>query len=376
MGTRPARLADVALPDFGMPDREPVLPPAVHEARLDRLREGAAERGYTHVLAYADREHSANLAWLTGFDPRFEEAIAIVRPGVRPLILAGNECYGTAGAAPLPMRRELYQDLSLPGQPRERSRTLAAILADEGIGPGARVGVIGWKSFADRSRVEIPAYVVDALRALTGASGLVENANDLLMDPDGGLRSVVEVEQLAALEYAACRTSTGIRRLFAGLRPGMTEREAVRLLDWNGMPLSCHLMLTAGPRARFGLLSPDDRPIERGDPFTVAFGVWGALNCRAGFVVEDAGELPAGIADYVERLVAPYFEAIAAWYGSLRVGATGGDAYAAAMGHSSDPFFGIFLNPGHLIGLDEWIDSPFYAGSTVELRSGMAFQST
>jgi hypothetical protein len=154
----------------------------------------------------------------------------------------------------------------------------------------------------------------------------------------------------------------------------MTEREAVRLLDWNGMPLSCHLMLTAGPRARFGLLSPSDRPIERGDPFTVAFGVWGALDCRAGFVVEDASELPSGIGDYVERLVAPYFEAIAAWYGSLRVGSTGGDVYAAAMARLDDPFFGIFLNPGHLIGLDEWIESPFHAGSPIELRSGMAFQ--
>ena len=373
-GTRTARLADVVLPDFGMPDREPVIPPAVHAARLARLRERGDERGYTHLLVYADREHSANLAWLTGFDPRFEEALAIVRPGVEPLVLAGNECYGTAGAAPLPMRRELYQDFSLPGQPRDRSRSLATILADEGIGPGARIGLIGWKSFADRSRIEVPAYVVDGLRAPTGVDGLVENANDLLTDPDDGLRTVAEVEQLASLEYSACQTSNGIRRLLAGLRPGMTEREAVRLLEWNGMPLSCHLMLTAGPRARFGLLSPGDRPIERGDPFTVAFGVWGALDCRAGFVVEDASELPAGIADYVERLVAPYFEAIAAWYGTLRVGATGGDAYAAAMARLSDPFFGIFLNPGHLIGLDEWIESPFYAGSTVELRSGMAFQ--
>jgi hypothetical protein len=119
-GDRRARLATVELPDFGMPEREPVLAPATHAARLERLRVRADERGYTHLLVYADREHSANLAWLTGFDPRFEEAIAIVRPGVQPLVLAGNECYGTAGAAPLPMRRELYQDLSLPGQPRDR----------------------------------------------------------------------------------------------------------------------------------------------------------------------------------------------------------------------------------------------------------------
>jgi Xaa-Pro aminopeptidase len=374
MGTRTARLATVELPDFGMPDREPALEPVTYAARLERLRECADGRGYTHLLVYADREHSANLAWLTGFDPRFEEAVAIVRPGAQPMILAGNECYGTAGAAPLPMRRELYQDLSLPGQPRERSRTLRAILADEGIAAGARIGVIGWKSFADRTRVEIPAYIVDELRALAGPGGLVENANDLLIDAAGGLRTVAEVDQLAVLEYAACQTSDGIRRLFAGLRPGMTEREAVRLLDWNGMPLSCHLMLTAGPRARFGLLSPGDRPIERSDPFTVAFGIWGALNCRAGWVVEDAAELPAGIADYVERLVAPYFDAIAAWYATLRVGALAGDAYAAAMARLADPFFGIFLNPGHLIGLDEWINSPFYAGSRVELRSGMAFQ--
>jgi Xaa-Pro aminopeptidase len=374
MTTRRARLADVELPDFGTADVEPLIPPAVYADRLERLRDRAVARGYDRVVVYADREHSANLAWLSGFDPRFEEAIAVVGRDGDPLILAGNECYGTAGAAPLPMRRELYQDLSLPGQPRDRSRMLAAILGDEGIGSGSRVGVVGWKSFADRSRMEIPAYVVDQLRDLTGPGGLVENANDLLIEPGAGLRAVAEVGQLAALEYASCRTSDGIRTLFGGLRTGMTEREAVRLLGWNGMPLSCHLMLTAGPRARFGLLSPGDRPIERGDPFTVAFGVWGALDCRAGFVVEDATELPDGIGDYVERLVAPYFEAIAAWYGALRIGATGGELYDAVMAHLADPFFGIFLNPGHLIGLDEWIHSPFAAGSTVELRSGMAFQ--
>lgn len=39
-----------------------------------------------------------------------------------------------------------------------------------------------------------------------------------------------------------------------------------------------------------------------------------------------------------------------------------------------DPFFGIFLNPGHQIQLDEWVNSPVWPGSTVELRSGMALQ--
>ncbi len=121
-------------------------------------------------------------------------------------------------------------------------------------------------------------------------------------------------------------------------------------------------MLTAGPRATFGLLSPGDRPIERGDRFTIAFGIWGALTCRAGFVVEDADELPEPIRDYVDRLVGPYFAAIAEWYGAIRIGQTGGALHEIVDRHLGDPFFGIFLNPGHQLHLDEWVNSPIAAG--------------
>jgi hypothetical protein len=148
----------------------------------------------------------------------------------------------------------------------------------------------------------------------------------------------------------------------------------VQLLEWSGAPLSCHLMLTAGPRARYGLLSPGDRVIERGDPLTIAFGIWGALNCRAGFVVEAAAELPTEINDYVDRLVVPYIEAVAEWYAALRVGQTGGALQEIIDRRLGDPFFGIFLNPGHQIHLDEWVNSPVARGSTVELRSGMVMQ--
>ncbi len=223
--------------------------------------------------------------------------------------------------------------------------------------------------------LDAPAYLVDELRQVVGPSGAVEDATGILIDAADGLRVVNEVEQLAAFEHAACQVSQGVRNLLAGLRPGMTEREAVRLLRWNGSPLSCHLMLSAGPRAGLGLLSPGDRPIERGDPFTVAFGTWGALVCRAGFVAEDADELSPGIADYVERLVSPYFEAVAEWYEALHVGQTGGTLQAIVDRHLGDPFFGIFLNPGHQIHLDEWVSSPVTAGSTVELRSGMYLQA-
>jgi Xaa-Pro aminopeptidase len=351
----------------------PEIPSGVYAARLERLRGRMEARGYDHLVVYADREHSANLAWLTGFDPRFEEAILVLGPTGEPAVLVGNECYGTAGAAALAMRRHRYQDLSLPGQPRDRSRPLAEILADEGILAGGRIGVVGWKRYADPLLLDVPSILADELRRLA-TGGVVENAIDLLIDPVDGLRATNELEQLAAMEAASCTTSTGVRSLLRGIQPGMRERDAVALLGWDGTPLSCHLMLSAGPRAAFGLLSPGDRSIERGDPFTVAYGIWGALNCRAGFVVDDATQLPDDIRDYVDRLVAPYFAAVAEWWGALRIGQTGGALHAIIERHLGDPFFGIFLNPGHLIGLDEWIHSPIQPGSTTELRSGMAFQ--
>jgi hypothetical protein len=368
------RLAEIDLPEFGMPGAMPEIPASTYADRLERLRERAEARGYDRLVVYADREHSANLSYLSGFDPRFEEALLVVGPDGDPAVLVGNECIGMAGAAPLPMRRHLFQDFSLPSQPRDRSRPLAELLSGEGIGPGSRVGVVGWKTYATRTMSDLPAYLVDALRGIAGATGSVENGTDLLVDAADGMRVINEVEQLAAFEWASCHTSQGVRRLLHSLRPGMTEREAVALLGWNGWPLSCHLMLTAGPRATFGLLSPGDRPIERGDRFTTAFGIWGALTCRAGFVVESASELPESIRDYVDRLVAPYFAAIAEWYAAMRIGQTAGALHAIIARHLGDPFFGIYLNPGHQLHLDEWVNSPFAPASGIELRSGMALQ--
>ena len=54
-----ARLADIALPDFGMPDEAPTIPAATYAARVEALRARVDARGYDRVIVYADREHSA-----------------------------------------------------------------------------------------------------------------------------------------------------------------------------------------------------------------------------------------------------------------------------------------------------------------------------
>jgi hypothetical protein len=369
-----ARLTTIDLPRWERPAVGPELPASIYPGRVERFRDRAAARGYDRLVVFADREHSANLSYLTGFDPRFEEAILILGSTGLPVLLAGNECIGLARHAALPVEAILLQDLSLPSQPRDRSKSLVEILTGAGIARGGKIGVVGWKAPRERSWIEAPAFLVDTLRDIVGPAGVVENATDLLIDAADGLRIINEPEQIAAFEHASCETSTGIRNLLFGLRPGMREREAVRLLEWSGAPLSCHLMLSAGPRARYGLLSPGDRMIGRGEPLTSAFGIWGALTCRAGWVVEDATELPDGIRDYVDRLVAPYFEAVAEWYEALHVGQTGGTLQEIIDRRLGDPFFGIFLNPGHQLHLDEWVNSPVGPGGAIELRSGMVMQ--
>ena len=133
VATRTAHLADISLPDIGMPDAEPLLPPGLYADRLERLRAVMEARSYDHLVVWADREHSANLAYLSGFDPRFEEALLIVGPTDDPAVLVGNECAGMAAAAPLTMRPVMFQDMSLPGQPRDipHATTIASRLPGE-----------------------------------------------------------------------------------------------------------------------------------------------------------------------------------------------------------------------------------------------------
>ncbi len=373
-------LAEIDLPDFGEPTVEPSVPSAIYAERVAAALDRARQHGLDALVVFGDREHMANVAYLTGYDPRFEETLLVLRHGATPALLVGNEGWGYAELAAGQFDRVLFQTFSLMGQPRDRSPSLADILASLGIAAAQRIGVAGWKYFGAGDKglgemtLEVPSYIADALRQLTGPDGQVVNATEIFMAPDDGLRAINDVDQLAAFEFAATCTSQALRRVLFGMKPGMREYDAVRLMGLTGMPLGAHLMLSSGERARYGLPSPSSRVIERGDPFTMAYCTWGALTARAGFVVADASELPSGIQDYVDKLVTPYFAAVVAWYEAIGIGVEGRTLHAAIHDRLGDPFFGIGLNPGHLIHLDEWMHSPITADSQMRLRSGMALQ--
>ena len=373
---RRAILTDIQLPDYGDPVSEPVLGRSIYEARLARLRERMRRHGLDALVIYGDREHVANICWATGHDPRFEEALLLVLPDRQPVLFAGNEGYPYAEASPGLFERRLWQALSLMGQPRDRLSPLAELLREAGLRPGMRIGLAGWKGYETEDGVfdptwfETPHHLVETLRRF----GEVSNAALLFMHPENGLRAINEADQIACFEYAATKSSSAVRRFILGVRPGMTEFEACRNMALDGTMQSVHINMSAGPRARLGLCSPSNRVIAKGDPIVVGHGLMGALNCRAGFMAGEASDLPPKIADYVERLVTPYFTAAVAWYETIGIGVSGAEIFEAVMAHVGDPFFGVGLNPGHLIHLDEWVHSPIRKGGRMTLASGMALQ--
>ena len=373
-------LATVELPRFGIEETRPEIPVEVYQARLTATVECMRHDGLDFLVVYGDREHFANLAYLTGFDPRFEESLLLLDRKGHRLLIVGNECMGYLPDERLGCDVALFQEFSLMGQPRGSSRPLRNIFADFGIHKGATVGCTGWKYF-DGALIEngpnacdLPSYIVDLLRSMAAADRNVLNATGIFMDPAAGLRVINEPEQIVAFEYASIRTSEAMLAFIGNLREGVQEQELERLFDGAGLPLSCHRMISFGEKVRRGLASPSPNRARLGDTFTAAFGVTGALTCRAGCVARGPEDLPTDQREFYSHFAANYFDVVATWYEQVRVGAVSGDVFRAVDACRDDRLYAFAVNPGHLLHLDEWVHSPFSTGGRVELRSGMALQ--
>jgi hypothetical protein len=350
------------------------LQPSEYASRIAALRQRLADRGYSHAAIYADREHGANVEFLTGFDPRFEEALLIVGPDGPPALLVGNEGLQYAQVAATATELHNVREFSLTGQPIKDARPLDVVLRDFGLRAGARVGVAGWKSLGSggTARIDVPHYIVQALEETVGDR--VSSVTDAFTDADGGLRTANSAAQLAQFEFAATECSESLLEALLAVGEGMSEFDLVRAMRLPGLPLSVHPMVMSGERTRLGLGSPSGRRLARGEPLMIAIGMRGALSARAGVVERwDAATSNGSATEYLEQLVMPYFGALRAWWSSLRIGVTGGEVHAVVE-EAIGPTFSMALNPGHLIHLEEWLDTPFQPGSTTALRSGALLQ--
>src|ERR1700735_3767909 len=133
----PVHLKQVPLPAFGELSEQPEIPTAIYEARAIAAYEQA---DVDWLAVYADREHFGNIVFLSGFEPRFEEAFLLLGPRGKRVLITGNESESYAAIARLPGLTVLRsQSLSLMAQDRTLQPRLIDRLRDAGIEPGDTV---------------------------------------------------------------------------------------------------------------------------------------------------------------------------------------------------------------------------------------------
>lgn len=366
-------LASQTIPDFGSVDALPLIPEETYSARANAL---VARADTDWVVVYADREHVANMLHLMAFEPRFEEALLVLGRGGERFILVGNESMDYLPVARLPgVTAKLAQSLSLMAQHRDTAVSLKAVLAECGIAAGQTIGLVGWKYLEAEewtgtgTGFVFPHHIVHMLADIAGDDALLSDVTPVLMHPENGERAVVDADQIAVFEWAAVRASQAVWRAVSGARPGMSEFEIAGLMGYQGEPLSCHTMMaSAAPGGHvIGLRSPTARRLAAGDGATTAVGYWGALASRAGMFAEpEAGT-------FMEQ-AKTYFAALITWYRTAGIGVEGGVIHDAVTARLAEGGLKPALNPGHLLGYDEWLHSPVRPGSIEKIRSGMAFQ--
>ena len=284
----PVSLRALALPDFGPLGGQPDIPAATYDARANDAYRRA---GVDWLAVYADREHFGNMAFLSGFEPRFEEAFLLLGTNGRRLLITGNESESYAAIARLPgLTVLLSQTLSLMAQDRTQQPRLVDCLRDAGVRAGDSIGFVGWKYLEPEEDEDYSNRVFRAERLCGDVSahrrdrGRLGDATAILMHPEKGLRATIDADQIAAFEWAATRCSLAVWRVVSGVREGDSEFDAVARMGYAGDPLNVHTMFaSASPGATIvGLRSPTGRRLQRGDGVTTAIGHWGALSSRAG----------------------------------------------------------------------------------------------
>lgn len=184
------RLAKVPQPPKDCTGEPVMLTDATIQERLDKVLRGMKSRGFEQLVVYGDAEHCGNFQYLMGYFTRFEESLLVLDADGTAHFVLGNENLNKASKARIPGQAVHVSLFSLPNQPNRADKPLRTLLEEAGIAPGRRIGIAGWKHFTspvekNEKLFDIPAFILDAIRAITGGDENLFNAGDLFLG-DGG----------------------------------------------------------------------------------------------------------------------------------------------------------------------------------------------
>ncbi|MFR2740509.1 MAG: adenine deaminase C-terminal domain-containing protein [[Clostridium] innocuum] len=375
--TMDQRYENVVLDKIPFPKEEtgePVLlSDETMQERRQKILHRMQEKKLDCIAVYADVEHGGNFEYLTGFIPRFEEALLILHKNEDAYLLLGNEVLSLSKHARIPAKGLHMSYFSLPDQPLQEEEDLKSVLAKAGVKNGMHLGVVGWKGFyrLQKELFDIPYYILEALKA---CEVKISNATDIFISPKDGARTVNNANEIAHYEYGQILAARGLQRAMLALEPGKTEAEIGGLLESEGQIHNVVTICSSGTRFEKANLYPMNNPIQTGERISLTVGYKGGLASRAAFAAYEREDLDSAVRDYEEKIAKPYFAAVCTWLEHLHIGMEGKEVYELVDDILPKDIFHWKLNPGHLTADEEWLSSPIYEGSRLKLKSGMLLQ--
>ncbi|MGZ7440160.1 M24 family metallopeptidase [Paenibacillus sp. TH7-28] len=368
----------VQQPSYEFHKKTVVLSDETMNERRKKVLNQMKARNLDSLLIYADREHGANFEYLTGFIPRFEEALLIVNNQGSSYLLLGNENLKMANYSRFEAKAIHVPHFSLPNQPMENKSSFTELLKATNI-ENKKIGVVGWKVFTSKyddnhQLFDIPYYIVDSLQKVIQGDGSIINCTDLFIGEEDGVRTVNNADEISYYEYGSSLASDCVQKAMDEIEPGKLDIEIASYLSAFGQPHNVTTIFTTGDRFTKAVLYPQNKQIQLGDKFSMTTGYKGGLTSRAGYIVSDPSELPEDVQDYLEKAAIPYYAAVVAWLENVKIGMSGSEMYDCIQAVLPKEQFNWSLNPGHLVADEEWMCSPIYPDSQTRLKSGMLFQ--
>ncbi len=358
-------LSPVLLSDQTMAERQQKVLQKMKENEIDSL------------VIYADLEHGSNFEYLTGFLPRFEEALLILHQNGDAYMIMGNENLNKVPHARIKATAIHCPHFSLPNQPMDTNFTFLDILKQSKLTHGETLGVVGWKLFTshfedNQTLFDLPNYIIVALRAIVGER--IVNATSLFIG-ENGVRCINNVNEIEHYEFGASLASDCILKAMNAVKEGISEMELGGMLNAYGQKNSVITIAASGPRFIKANLYPTDHRVQIGDTISLTVGYKGGLSSRTAYAVENATQLPADAKDYINVVVKPYYHAIVTWLTNIHCGMKGKELYAQIEEALPKQQYHWTLCPGHLCADEEWLSSCIYETSEEKLQSGMILQT-
>lgn len=386
-----AKLQSVSPPERDKVSEKIFLSPQTIEQRKSKTLQAMEKHDLDVLVIYADLEHGSNFEYLSGFLPRFEEALLVIHRRGELYYLLGNENVKLAKHAHLEGRVIRVPEFSLPNQPMIDALPLSEVFKQAEIQENHKVGLVGWKLFStvfekdpqvkelttnssrkSNQRFDLPHFIVSTLADLL-VHGHLSNATGLFIGNEG-IRRQNNANELVHYAFGAELASRAILTGLDTIDLGKTEMDVASHLDLYGQPKSVVTITATGQRFEHANLYPSFKTLKMADSFAMTIGYKGGLQSRSGYLCATEDQLPSGCEDYLDKVVKPYFTAVTAWIENIAIGMTGKVVYKLIEEVLPSQTYGWSLNPGHLIGTEEWMASPIYKDSEELLQSGMMLQ--